>query len=62
MPINTMKLDLKMSNNEIFDHEFLATVDRKWVPFRHGKLPNLEILDFDDENRGLIKGTFAFNT
>lgn len=62
MSINTMKLDLKMSKNEIFDHEFLANVDRKWVPFRDGKVPNLEILDLDNENRGLIKGTFAFNT
>lgn len=61
MPMHKVQLHLKMSKNEIFDHEFLATVDREWEKLRDGKLPNLEILTFENEDRGMIKGRYAIH-
>lgn len=61
MSISKMALPLKMSKNELFDHEFLATVDREWVLVLDVKTPNLGILDLANEDRGVIKGRFAFS-
>ncbi|MCJ1424801.1 hypothetical protein MMC29_002689, partial [Sticta canariensis] len=55
MSISKMPLPLKMSKNELFDHDFLATVDREWVPVSDVKCPNLGILDLTNEDRGVIK-------
>ncbi|MCJ1464670.1 hypothetical protein MMC07_003283 [Pseudocyphellaria aurata] len=59
MPINKLHLDLKLSKNEVFDHVFLATVDRKWIDYLKTKLPNLGVLGFENENRGVPKDDYG---